>query len=120
MGGGYWGYKHFTAKPAVATNITAKAKMGNVKKVITATGTVNFSHLIPLQFSNNGQVVNGQVVELNIKDGDLVKKGQVFARIDDTDLKTAVVQQQANLKTAQTKLQSIREGYNAQTLAAAQ
>jgi len=65
-------------------------------------------------------VVNGQVVELNIKDGDLVKKGQVFARIDDTDLKTAVVQQQANLKTAQTKLQSIREGYNAQTLAAAQ
>ncbi len=120
LGGGYWGYKHFTAKPAVATNITAKAKMGNVKKVITATGTVNFSHLIPLQFSNNGQVVNGQVVELNIKDGDLVKKGQVLARIDDTDLKTAVVQQQANLKTAQTKLQSIREGYNAQTLATAQ
>lgn len=115
IGGGYWGYKKFTAKPAVATNITAKAKMGNVKKVITATGTVNFPHSIPLQFSNHGQVV-----ELNIKDGDSVKKGQVLARIDDTDLKTAVVQQQANLKTAQTKLQSIKDGYNSQTQAEAQ
>ncbi|MFZ3131742.1 MAG: biotin/lipoyl-binding protein [Desulfosporosinus sp.] len=83
--------------------------------MITATGTVDFPHLIPLQFSNNGQVV-----ELNIKDGDTVKKGQVLARIDDTDLKTAVVQQQANLKTARTKLQTIRDGFNAQTKAVAQ
>ena len=120
LGGGYWTYKYFAAKPTVAANITAKAKMGSVKKVITATGTVNFPHSIPLQFANDGQVVNGQVVELNIKDGDSVIKGQVLARIDDTDLQTAVVQQQANLKTAQTKLQSVRDGYNAQTLATAQ
>jgi len=115
LGGGYWGYQHFTAKPAVATSITAMAKIGSVKKVITATGTVNFPHSIPLQFSNKGQVV-----ELKIKDGDSVKKGQVLARIDDADLKTAVVQQQANVKTAQAKVQSIREGFNAQTKAVAE
>ena len=115
LGGGYWGYKHFTAKPVVASSLTAKAKLGNVSKVITATGTVNFPHSIPLQFSNNGQVV-----ELNIKDGDSVKKGQVLARIDDADLKTTVVQQQANLTTAQAKLQSLRDGFNAQTKAEAQ
>ncbi|HWQ43627.1 MAG TPA: biotin/lipoyl-binding protein [Desulfosporosinus sp.] len=115
LGGGYWGYKHFTAKPVVAANLTAKAKLGDVRKVITATGTVNFPHSIPLQFSNNGQVV-----ELNIKDGDSVKKGQVLARIDDADLKTAVVQQQANLMTAQAKLQSLQDGFNAQTRAEAQ
>src|SRR5665648_757026 len=57
LGGGYWTYKHFTVKPAVASNITAKAKMGSVKKVISATGTVNFPHSIPLQFSNKGQLV---------------------------------------------------------------
>lgn len=115
LGGGYWTYKQFATKPVVATNITTKAKMGSVSKVITATGTVNFPHSIPLQFSNNGQVV-----ELNIKDGDSVKKGQVLARIDDADLQTAVVQQQANLLTAQTKLQAIRDGFNAQTKAVAQ
>lgn len=115
LGGGYWTYKHYTAKPVVATNITTKAKMGDVKKVITATGTVNFPHSIPLQFSNKGQVV-----ELNIKDGDSVKKGQVLARIDDAALKTTVVQQQANLMTAQARLQSLQDGFNAQTKAEAQ
>lgn len=115
LGGGYWTYKHFTAQPVLAANITAKATMGSVNKVITATGMVNFPHSIPLQFSNNGQVV-----ELNIKDGDSVKKGQVLARIDDADLKTAVVQQQANLMTAQSKLQSLRDGFNVQTKAVAQ
>ncbi|KJR49595.1 HlyD family secretion protein [Desulfosporosinus sp. I2] len=115
LGGGYWGYKRFATKTAVSTNITAKAKIGNVSKVITATGTVNFPHSIPLQFSNNGQVV-----ELNIKDGDSVKKGQVLARIDDAALKTSVVQQQANLMTAQAKLQSLQDGFNAQTKAEAQ
>ena len=115
LGGGYWGYKHFTAKPVVASNTTAKAKVGNVSKVITATGMVNFPHSIPLQFSNNGQVV-----ELNIKDGDSVKKGQVLARIDDAALKTTVVQQQASLMTAQAKLQSLQDGFNAQTRAEAQ
>lgn len=115
LGGGYWTYKNVTAKPAVTTNTTTKAKMGDVRKVITATGTVNFPHSIPLQFSNNGQVV-----ELNIKDGDSVKKGQVLARIDDAALKTTVVQQQANLMTAQAKLQSLQDGFNAQTKAEAQ
>jgi len=115
LGGGYWGYKKLTADPVVSANITAKAKIGDVSKVITATGTVNFPHSIPLQFSNNGQVV-----ELNIKDGDTVKKGQVLARIDDAALKTNVLQQQANLTTAQTKLQSLKDGYNAQTKAEAQ
>ncbi|AET70665.1 multidrug resistance efflux pump [Desulfosporosinus orientis DSM 765] len=115
LGGGYWGYKKFTAKPVVAANVTAKATIGDVTKVISATGTVNFPHSIPLQFSNNGQVV-----ELDIKDGDIVKKGQVLARIDDTALKTSVGQQEANLLTAQAKLQSLQDGYNDQTKAEAQ
>ena len=51
VGGGFWGYKHFTAKPKVAANITAKAKMADVSKVITATGTVNFPQSLPLTFS---------------------------------------------------------------------
>ena len=73
LGGGYWTYKHFTAKPALASNITAKAKMGNVSKVITATGTVNFPHAIPLSFQQAGKIV-----KLNVKAGDVVKTGQVL------------------------------------------
>ncbi|MDR3541206.1 MAG: HlyD family efflux transporter periplasmic adaptor subunit [Desulfosporosinus sp.] len=115
LGGGYWGYKHFTTKPVVATNITAKAKMGNVSKVITATGTVNFPHSIPLTFKQAGQIV-----ALNVKTGDSVKAGQVLAKTDDTSLQETVAQQQASLTSAQAKLVSDKEAFNTQTLAAAQ
>ena len=115
LGGGYWGYKHFTAKPAVAANITAKAKMGNVSKVITATGTVSFPHAIPLTFQQSGKIV-----QLNVKVGDLVKAGQVLAKTDDTKLSTAVLQAQASLMSAQANLQTLQDGFNAQTYAQAQ
>ena len=115
LGGGYWGYKHFTAKPAVATNITANAKMGDVSKIITATGTVNFPHAIPLTFQQAGKIV-----ELNVKVGDIVKAGQVLAKTDDAKLGTAVLQAKANLMSAQAKLQTLQDGFNAQTYAQAQ
>lgn len=115
LGGGYWGYKRFSAKPAAVSFITAKAKMGDVSKVITATGTVSFPHSIPLTFPDLGRVV-----ELNVQPGDAVKKGEVLAKIDDTKLKTAVLQQEASLASAQAKLQTLEEGYNQQTLAQAQ
>jgi HlyD family secretion protein len=115
LGGGYWGYKHFTAKPVLASNITAKAKMGDVNKVITATGTVNFPHAIPLIFQQDGKIV-----QLNVKAGDSVKAGQVLAKTDDTKLSTAVLQAQAGLNSAYAKLQSLKDGFNVQTRAKAQ
>jgi len=115
LGGGYWSYKHFTTKPVVASNITAKATMGNVSKVITATGTVNFPHSIPLTF-----LQGGEIVELNVKAGDTVKAGQLLAKTNDTKLSTAVLQAQANVTSAQAKLQTLEEGFNDQTHAQAQ
>ena len=115
LGGGYWTYKHFTAKPAVAANTTAKAKMGDVSKIITATGTVNFPHAIPLTFQQAGKIV-----ELNVKVGDSVKAGQVLAKTDDRKLSTAVLKAQGDVKSAQANLQKFKDGFNAQTKAKAQ
>lgn len=115
LGGGFWGYKHFTAKPATTSTITDKAKMGDVRKTISATGTVNFPNAIPLTFQQSGKIV-----ELDVKPGDTVKAGQVLAKVDDTKLRNAVTQQQANLQSAQANLQAVKDKYNAQTLAQAQ
>lgn len=121
LGGGYLGYQHFKAKPAVVSNITAQAKMGNVSKVITSTGTVNYPHSIPLTFPTSGNSSQaGTIVELNIKAGDTVKAGQVLAKIDDTKLKTSVLQAQANVTSAQSKLQNLEDSFNDQTRAQAQ
>ena len=115
FGGGYWGYNHFKTKPVVAASITAKAKMGTISKVITATGTVSFPQSIPLTFKQAGQIV-----AFNVKPGDSVKAGQVLAKTDDTSLQMAVVQQQAAVTSAQVKLQTLKESFNTQTLASAQ
>ena len=114
LGGGYWIYTKFTAKPVVAANITAKAQIGDINKVITATGTVNFPHSIPLTFPDKGRIV-----ELNIQPGDAVIAGQILAKMEDTKLQTAVLQQQANLTSAQSKLQILHDGFNPQTKAQA-
>ncbi|MDQ7093905.1 HlyD family efflux transporter periplasmic adaptor subunit [Desulfosporosinus sp. PR] len=120
-GGGFWGYQHFKTKPAVSSFTTAKAKLGDVQKVITATGTVNYPHAITLTFPTSGNASSaGKIVELNVKAGDTVKAGQVLAKIDDTKLKTSVLQAQANVTSAESKLQNLEDSYNDQTRAQAQ
>jgi len=114
LGGGYWGYNHFATKPVVTPNITAKAQLGNVSKVITATGTVSFPYSIPLTFKQAGQIV-----ALYVKPGETVKAGQVLAKTDDSSLQLALTTQQAAVTSAQAKLQTLKESFNTQTLASA-
>ncbi|MHB1651844.1 MAG: efflux RND transporter periplasmic adaptor subunit [Desulfitobacteriaceae bacterium] len=113
LGGGFWAYKNFAAKPAAASLITANAQTGDVRKVITATGTVNFPKAIPLSFQQAGKLVS-----LNVNPGDVVKQGQVLAQLDTTNLVLSVNQQQANLASTQAKLQQTLDSSNSNTLAA--
>ena len=114
LGGGYWGYKHI-AKPVAVANITAKAKKGNVSKVISTSGQVTYPRAIPLTFQKDGQIV-----ELNVKVGDSVTAGQVLARTNDTKPSSVVLQAQANVKDAQAELQTLQDSYNVRTKAQAQ
>lgn len=96
LGGGFWAYKHFTAKPAVATLIKGTVQRGDVKKVITATGTVDYQNVVTLSFDQPGKLV-----ALNVQAGDTVKKGQVLAELDTSDLQTAVEEAKNNLASAE-------------------
>ncbi|MHB8126927.1 MAG: efflux RND transporter periplasmic adaptor subunit [Desulfitobacteriaceae bacterium] len=115
LGGGYWAYKHFTAKPAVTTTTNDKVKLGDVRKSISATGTVNYLDPIPLSFQQDGKLI-----ALNVKAGDIVKQGQVLAQLDTANLKKAVSQSQLGLLQAQQALQKIRDGFTEQTMATEQ
>ncbi len=112
LGGGYGAYKYLLKPKPVATSlITAEVQRGNVEQDITATGTVNFPNLIPLSFQQGGKLV-----ALNIAAGDQVKKGQVLAQLDTTDLQTAVQNSQANLASAEAKLQQTIDGADSTVL----
>lgn len=61
----------------------------------------------------------GKVAKINVKVGDPVKQGQVLAELESDDLSNAVQTAQANLKTAQLKLQDLLDGATAADIAAA-
>lgn len=111
LGGGIWAYLHFSAKPAATSLILGNVKKGDVQKVITATGTVNYKQAIPLTFQTAGKLS-----ALNVKVGDEVKQGQVLAELDSSDLQNAVTQAQANYVSAQAKMQQTLDSLDSTVL----
>jgi HlyD family secretion protein len=115
LSGGVWAYKHFATKTTTTTNITAKAKLADIQKFITATGTASFLDPVPLYFQ-----ANGKIIVLNVKAGDKVTKGQVLAQLDTTKLEQTVEQNQVALLQAQVKLEQIYDQYSNLTMKQAQ
>ncbi|HVJ50803.1 efflux RND transporter periplasmic adaptor subunit [Desulfitobacterium sp.] len=104
IGGGFWAYKAFSPKAVIATTVTGKVVRGDVSKVITATGTVSYPTLVNLTF-----VQTEKLVAKNVAVGDHVTAGQILMQIDPSNLQQTVNQQQANLASAQAKLQQAQE-----------
>jgi multidrug resistance efflux pump len=62
---------------------------------------------------------SGKVTKVNVTLGQQVKTGDVLAEIDPTDLQTALDAANANLATAQSKLNQLLDGATASALASA-
>jgi RND family efflux transporter MFP subunit len=61
-------------------------------------------YVVPVHPVTVSAKVGGQVIELNVKEGDVVKKGQVLARLEDTNYRAELEAAQAKLKLAAIKL----------------
>jgi HlyD family secretion protein len=81
---------------AVPTYRFATVERGNIRSTVSATGTLGAVKAVSV-----GTQVSGQVSELFVDFNDLVKKGQLLARIDPTLAQQSVVDAQANLEKAQ-------------------
>lgn len=82
-----------------------EVRFGNLDGTNQITGTIvseNEVNVVPK--------AGGELVELNVQRGDVVKRGDVIARIDDSDERNAVEQEQARLRQAQTALQRAETG----------
>ncbi len=78
-----------------------KVKSGPFRDTINASGL-----LIPRKKVSIMSDVMGKIVELPVKEGDMVKKGQMLVRIDDRDLKSEVQRQEAGVRMAQIQVQN--------------
>lgn len=90
-----------TATPVQTANVTR----GDLNVTLQGSGPVQANRHLDFPFQ-----VGGQVDEVLIKAGDHVKTGQILARLDTRDLDLAVQQAQANVTTAQAKLDATQHG----------
>lgn len=86
---------------------TAKAETGTISKTVTATGTLEAITTVEV-----GTQVSGIVEKIYVDFNSYVKKGQLLARIDTTNLAAAMEQSQANLNNAKAELDYQQANYN--------
>jgi multidrug efflux pump subunit AcrA (membrane-fusion protein) len=80
---------------------------GDLETTLTLQGSTNFADSQKLTFMNKGKVKT-----VNVKVGDLVKKGQVLATLTTDDLDDQVEQARITLNDAKQSLQDLLAGYN--------
>ena len=86
---------------------TAKVDQGNIQTTITATGTIE-----PVTSVTVGTQVSGIVSKLYVDYNSVVKKGQIIAELDKTNLISELTAQRANLSSAQSSLNYQQANYN--------
>ena len=86
---------------------TAKVEQGNIQTSITATGTIE-----PVTSVTVGTQVSGIVSKLYVDYNSVVKKGQVIAELDKTNLISELNTAKANLSSAQSTATYELSNYN--------
>ncbi len=86
---------------------TAKVENQNIHTSITATGTIE-----PVTSVTVGTQVSGIVAKLYVDYNSIVKKGQVIAELDRTNLISELNAQKANLASAQSSLNYQQANFN--------
>ena len=102
IGGGYFEYKKITSTSAETRYVLAAVQKGTLINSISASGQV--SALNQLDIKPN---VSGDVVSVNVKNGQEVKAGTLIAQIDTNDAQKAVSSAETDLETANLQLEKL-------------
>jgi HlyD family secretion protein len=87
------------SKKSTITYVTSKAQKQDIKTTITATGTIE-----PVTRVEVGTQVSGIIAKIYVDYNSVVKKGQVIAELDKTNLVSELTSAQSNLANAQSNL----------------
>lgn len=81
---------------------TVEVKRQDIKSFVSASGTLTGANVVNLHFQSGGKLFT-----LNVKAGDVVKKGQVIANLDATKELSAVTQAQNTLRDKEAALRKV-------------
>ncbi|MEW9900954.1 efflux RND transporter periplasmic adaptor subunit [Chitinivorax sp. PXF-14] len=101
--GGYYGYRHWQAKPPAERYRTQIVARNDVVQTASATGTLN-----PVRVVNVGTQVSGTVKKLYVDYNSTVKEGQVLLELDTEQLQAKLAQSRAALAANRAKLALVR------------
>lgn len=101
IGGG--AYYYLEPKEVKIVYDVINPKRGDISSIISATGTLN-----PLNEVQIGSQVSGIISQIYVDTNDLVKKGQVLAKIDDQKILQELNRYEAQLKSAKAQLTSLQ------------
>ncbi|QYX30028.1 efflux RND transporter periplasmic adaptor subunit [Sphaerospermopsis torques-reginae] len=96
------------------SKLTVPVTEKSVTVRITASGKVQ-----PVQSVNISPKSPGLLAELNVEQGEKVEKGQIIARMDNSEIKMRILQYQANLEQAKAQLAESEAGSRPEEIAQA-
>jgi len=112
---GFFGWRTLYPPAAAATVRTATVSLQNVSTSVSATGAVQTSSDVGLNFGTSGIVRS-----LRVKVGDQVSKGQLLATVDDRAASLAALQAQASERSAEVSVSNATVGVQNAQIAVAQ
>ena len=113
-GGGIW-VSHSSRRLDLTPYTVAVRRGDNLTLRITASGKI-----VPIQTVNISPKNSGQLAQLVVEQGDLVKKGEVIARMDPRDAQAQLDLAQAQLADAKARRDRTQAGNRRQEIAQAQ
>jgi HlyD family secretion protein len=100
------------AAPTDINHLTVAVKQENLTLEIQASGRVR-----PIESVNISPKTSGRLTELLVEKGDRVKEGQVIARMEDTEIRTQLIEAQANLSRQEARLAELLAGSRPEDIA---
>ncbi|WP_342417686.1 efflux RND transporter periplasmic adaptor subunit [Paenibacillus sp. FSL R10-2782] len=92
---------------------TLKVERGDVSEKLDTSGTVQASKEVKLNFTSTGE---NKLAAVNVKAGDKVKKGQVLALLDSSEIKMQIQSASDNLEISKSKLAELEKGPKAEDI----
>lgn len=104
---GFFGWKLWFKAPAQPQFRAVEIKKGDIEDIVEASGP-----LAPVTTTEVGALVSGEILKIYVDYNSEVKKGDLLALIDPTQIQTDYDQAQASLSSAKESLESEKMSYN--------
>lgn len=106
----YFGWQKLFSESTEVTLVTvSKISPAESNAVLTASG-----YVVAQRKASVASKATGRLVYLGVVEGDAVKKGQIIARLDDSDIQAELAQTKANLQLNEASLQDAKNNYERQ------